>query len=152
MIISLRYSSLSLTNNKEYQLTIRGINNAGLYADIKSPLLIPLSKSPDVGTVSDGEDPTIDIDYQTNASKIYATWKGFETPSVKVRAYFIAVGSCIKGNYHVTNNQFIPVSPATATSFGIQGLSLVNGQKYCTKIKAENLAGFKLSLSPRMDS
>ncbi len=83
----------------------------------------------------------IDIDYQTNTSEIYATWQGFETPTVEVRAYFIAVGSCIKGNYHVTNNQFIPVSPAIATSFGIQGLSLVNGQKYCIKIKAENLAG-----------
>ena len=138
--LSLSYSSLSLTNNKEYQLTIRGINNAGLYADIKSPPLIPLSKSPNLGTVSDGEDPTIDIDYQTNTSEIHATWQGFETANVKIRAYFIAVGSCIKGNYHVTNNQFIPVSPATATSFGIQGLSLVNGQKYCIKIKAENLA------------
>ena len=133
--------SLSLTNNKVYQLTIRGINNAGLYADIKSPLLIPLSKAPGLGTVSDGADATTDIDYQTNTSEIHATWKGFETPSIQIRAYFIAVGSCIKGNYHVTNNQFIPVSPATATSFGIQNLNLVNGQMYCIKVKAENLAG-----------
>ena len=91
--------------------------------------------------MSDGDDRTIDIDYQTNTSEIYATWKGFETLSIKVRAYFIAVGSCIKGNYHVTNNQFILVNPATATSFGIQGLSLANGKTYCIKIKAENLAG-----------
>ena len=140
-LVFLRHSSLSLTNNKEYQLAIRGINNAGLHADIKSPPFIPLSNPPDLGTVSDGKDPTIDIDYQTNTSEIYATWQGFETSSVAVRAYFIAVGSCIKGNYHVTNNQFIPASPAAATSFGMQGLSLVNGQKYCIKIKAENLAG-----------
>ncbi|XP_028399031.1 uncharacterized protein LOC114522524 [Dendronephthya gigantea] len=133
-------SSLSLKNNKEYQLTIRGINNAGLHADIKSPIIIPLSQT-DLGTVSDGKDPTIDIDYQTNTSEVHATWKGFETPSVKVRAYFYAIGSCIQGNYHVTNNQFIPVSPATATSLKIQGLNLINGQRYCVKIKAENLAG-----------
>jgi hypothetical protein len=93
--------------------------------------------------VSDGEDPTIDIDYQTNTSEIHATWQGFDTGNVKIRAYFIAVGSCIKGNYHVTNNQFIPVSPETATSFGIQGLRLVNGQRYCVKIKAENLAAIQ---------
>ncbi|XP_028398913.1 uncharacterized protein LOC114522435 [Dendronephthya gigantea] len=134
-------SSLSLTNNKEYQLTIRGINNAGLYADIKSPIIIPLSIPTNLGSVSDGEDPTTDIDYQTNTSEVHATWKGFETPSVKVRAYFYAVGSCIKGNYHVTNNQFTPVSPATTTSLEMRELNLVNGQKYCVKIKAENLAG-----------
>ena len=89
----------------------------------------------------DGEDPATDIDYQTNTSKIFATWKGFETSDVRVRAYFIAVGSCIQGNYHVTNNQFVPVIPATTTSFEIERLGLVNGQKYCIKIKAENLAG-----------
>ncbi|XP_028399030.1 uncharacterized protein LOC114522523 [Dendronephthya gigantea] len=134
-------SSLSLTNNKEYQLTIRGINNAGLHADIKSPIIMPMSQASDLGTVSDGKDPTTDIDYQTNTSEVHATWKGFETSSVKIRAYFYAVGSCVKGNYHVTNNQFIPVSPATATSLEIQGLNLINGQRYCVKIKAENLAG-----------
>ena len=134
-------SSLSLENNKEYQLTIRGINNAGLHADIKSPIIIPISQTSDLGTVSDGEDPKTDIDYQTNSSEIHATWKGFETSNVKVRAYFYAVGSCVKGNYHVTNNQFIPVSPATATSLEIRRLNLINGQRYCVKIKAENLAG-----------
>ena len=41
----------------------------------------------------------------------------------------------------MTNNQFMPVTPPTATSFGILGLHLVNGQRYCIKIKAENLAG-----------
>ena len=91
--------------------------------------------------VSDGDDPSTDIDYQTNTSEVHATWKGFETATVKVRAYFIAIGSCARGNYHVTNNQFIPVTPPMATSFGIKGLSLVNGQRYCVKIKAENLAG-----------
>ena len=100
-----------------------------------------MSEAPDLGEVMDGENRTTDIDYQTNTSKIFATWKGFETSDVKVRAYFVAVGSCILGNYHVTNNQFIPVIPPTATSFGIEDLSLVNGQKYCIKIKAENLAG-----------
>jgi hypothetical protein len=72
----------------------------------------------------------MDIDYKTNISEVQATWQGFETPDVKVRAYFFAVGSCTRGNYHVTNNQFMPVMPPTATSFAIQGVRLVNGQKY----------------------
>ena len=130
-----------MTNNKEYRLTIRGINNAGLYAGIKSPLLIPLSASPGLGIVSDGDNSSTDIDYQTKTSEVHATWKDFETSTIKVRAYFFAAGSCMKGNYHVTNNQFLPVSPPTATSFGLNGLTLVNGQRYCIKIKAENLAG-----------
>ena len=52
----------------------------------------------------------------------------------------------MRGNYHVTNNQFVPVSPPTATSFGIEGFRLVNGQRYCIKIKAENLAGVESSV------
>lgn len=72
---------------------------------------------------------------------IQATWNGFDTPNVKVRKYYIAVGSCIEGNYHVTNNGFVAVHPMTATSFELHDLSLVNGQKYCIKVKAENLAG-----------
>jgi hypothetical protein len=119
---------------------IRGINNADLHTDITSPLIIPVENAGH-GFVSDGPDPSLDIDYLTNRSEVHATWKGFETLNVKVRAYYIAIGSCTRGNYHVTNNQFIPVAPPTATTFGIQGVRLVNGQRYCIKVKAVNLAG-----------
>ena len=135
--------SLSLTDNKEYHLFIRGINNAGLHADIKSSTFIPLSSAPELGSVSDGADPTIDLDFQTNITEVHATWTGFESSSVKVKAYYFAVGSCIRGNYHVTNNDFVPVQPTRSTSFRIKGLNLVNGQRYCVKIKAENLAGIQ---------
>ena len=139
------FRNLSLTNNTGYRLTIRGMNKAGLHTDIISAIIIPI-RAPGLGTVSDGYDPLIDINYLTNTSEVQASWQGFETSDVKIRAYFFAVGSCTKGNYHVTNNQFIPVMPPTATSFGIQNLHLVNGQKYCVKIKAENLAGVESSI------
>lgn len=135
------FQSLSLTNGKEYRLIIRGINNAGLHADIKSYVFIPLNRAPDLGVVSDGSDPTTDADFQTKTGEVDATWKGFELSGVRVKSYYFAVGSCMRGNYHVTNNVFIPVTPATSTSFGIKGLNLVNGQRYCVKVKAENLAG-----------
>ena len=35
------------------------------------------------------------------------------------------------------------MTPPSASSFGTQGLRLVNGQRYCVKIQAENLAGAK---------
>ena len=130
-----------MTSDNGFRLIIRGINNAGLHTDITSPLIIPIEGGHGLGSVSDGPDPSVDIDYLTNTSSAHATWKGFETPEVKIRAYFFAVGSCTRGNYHVTNNQFIPVTPPTATSFSVRGLHLVNGQRYCIKIKAENLAG-----------
>jgi hypothetical protein len=138
---------LSLVNNTGYRLTIRGINNAGLHTDITSPLIIFIGETPGLGTVSDGQDLSTDIDYLTNKYEVYATWQGFETPDVKIRAYYFAIGSCTRGNYHVTNNQFIPVTPLTATSFGMQGLRLVNGQIYCVKIKAENLAGVESDIA-----
>ncbi|XP_028410829.1 uncharacterized protein LOC114533499 [Dendronephthya gigantea] len=141
------FRSLSLANNTAYRLIIRGINNAGLHADIMSPVIIPIAGSHSLGMVFDGRDPSVDIDYVTNTSVLHATWQGFETADVKVRAYFFAVGSCTRGNYHVTNNQFMPVIPPTATSFGIHGLHLVNGQRYCIKIKAENLAGVESNVA-----
>ena len=109
-------------------------------------MIIPIGAISRLGTVSDGHDPSIDIDYLTNASEVHATWEGFETSDIKIRAYFFAIGSCTRGNYHVTNNQFIPVTPPTATSFGILGLRLVNGQRYCVKIRAENLAGVESNI------
>ena len=136
-----RFRDLTLNNNTGYRLTIRGINKAGLHKDITSAVIIPIGAAYGDGIVSDGHYRSIDIDYLTNTSEVHATWQGFETADVKIRAYFFAIGSCTSGNYHVTNNQFIPVSPQTATSFGVQGLHLVSGQKYCVKIKAENLAG-----------
>ena len=137
------FRSLPLANNTGYRLTIRGINNAGLHTDITSPIIIPVGAISGLGTVLDGHNPSTDIDYLTNTSEVHATWQGFETPDVQVRAYFFAIGSCRRGNYHLTNNQFVPVTPPTATSFGIKGLRLINGQRYCTKIKAENLAGLE---------
>ena len=134
------FRDLLLTNNTGYRLSIRGINNAGLHTDITSDILIPIG-APGIGTVFDGHNASVDIDYITYTSEVYASWQGFERPDVKIRAYFLAIGSCSKSNYHVTNNQFIPVRPPTSTSFGVQGLRLVTGQKYCVKIKAQNLAG-----------
>ena len=134
-------------NNARYQLKIRGINKAALHTDITSAVIIPIGTVSGLGTVYDGHDPSVDRDYLTNTSEVYATWQGFETSDVKIRAYFFAIGSCTKGNYHVTKNQFIRVTPPTATSFGIQGLHLVNGQRYCVKIKAENLAGVKSNIA-----
>ena len=133
--------SLTLTNGKEYRLTIRGINHARLHTDIKSSVFIPLSLAPGLGLVSDGNNRTVDLDFQTNITEVHATWRGFDSGNVKVKAYYFAVGSCTLGNYHVTNNDFVRVSPPDATSFGIKGLNLVNGQRYCVKIKAENFAG-----------
>ncbi|XP_046862982.1 uncharacterized protein LOC124456627 [Xenia sp. Carnegie-2017] len=135
------FRSLVLKNNTKYTLYIRGINNAGLYSQLKSLTIIPIPDGGGQGKVLDGRDPSKDIDFLTNSSEVYATWSGFETESVKVRAYFFAVGSCTVGDYHVTDNQFIPVKPATATSFGIHNSNLINGQRYCVKVKSENLAG-----------
>ena len=45
------------------------------------------------------------------------------------------------GNYHITGNGFTKGDPPTASSFLISNVSLVNGQRYCIKIKAENKAG-----------
>ena len=138
---SATFSGLSLTQGKSYYVVIRAYNRANLHRDASSILIIPDSTPPSQGKVSDGASPALDIDFQADIRHVYATWTPFPEPHTSVRQYYYAVGSCTLGNYHVTNNQFVPVSPSTATSFRLSNVTLVNGQRYCTKVKAQNKAG-----------
>ncbi|KAJ7389333.1 hypothetical protein OS493_032189 [Desmophyllum pertusum] len=51
------------------------------------------------------------------------------------------------GNYHVTGNGFVKLDPPKATSFMLANITLVNGQRYCIKIKVENKAGLITEVS-----
>ena len=138
---SATFSQLSLTNGREYVVTVRAVNHAGLYKDAASVLVVPDSTPPSKGVVSDGATAANDIDYQTANDRVDATWTAFVENDTSIRQYHYAVGSCSPGNYHVTNNQFVAVSPPTATSVLLSNVALVNGQRYCTKVKAQNKAG-----------
>ena len=122
-------------------MIIRAVNKAKLYKDASSVLIIPDASPPQPGNVFDGVTPLTDVDYQTDLRSVHATWTSFPEPHTAVKEYMYAVGSCLPGNYHVTGNRFIPASPPTATSITLSKLNLVNGQKYCVKVKAKNMAG-----------
>ncbi|KAK3735006.1 hypothetical protein QZH41_010660, partial [Actinostola sp. cb2023] len=138
---SASFSGLTLTDGQLYRVVIRAYNRAFLYTDASSVVVIPDSTPPQTGSVSDGSDRGVDIAYQTSLSFVKATWTVFKEPDTGIRQYYYAIGSCIKGNYHITSNKFIPVSPSISTSITLQKLTLINGQRYCTKVKAKNMAG-----------
>ena len=135
--------NLNLTNGRKYRLAIRGVNNAGTYSIAKSSKFIPQSIPPNLGVVYDGVTRDVDADYQTYTSSVSASWKGFDSNGVRVKTYYIGIGSCMLGNVHITDNTFITVIPSNATSYTVTGLKLVNGQKYCVKVKGENYAGIQ---------
>ncbi|KAJ7365983.1 hypothetical protein OS493_002725 [Desmophyllum pertusum] len=93
------------------------------------------------GNVFDGRTPEVDIDYQADLNYVVGSWTTFPEPHTELKQYYYAVGSCIMGNYHVTGNGFVQLDPPKATSFVLANITLVNGQRYCIKIKAENKAG-----------
>ncbi|KAK3722794.1 hypothetical protein QZH41_007481 [Actinostola sp. cb2023] len=138
---SASFSGLTLADGQLYRVVIRAYNRAFLYTDASSLVVIPDSTPPQNGSVSDGSDRGVDITYQTSLSFVKATWTVFKEPHTGIRQYYYAIGSCIKGNYHITSNKFIPVSPSISTSITLQKLTLINGQRYCTKVKAKNMAG-----------
>ncbi|PFX19963.1 hypothetical protein AWC38_SpisGene15613 [Stylophora pistillata] len=138
---SASFSGLALTQGKSYVFIIRAYNGANRYKDAHSVLIIPDSTSPSPGYLFDGPNPQTDVDYQADLRHVYASWTKFLEPHTEVKQYYLAVGSCMMGNYHVTGNRFIKVTPPTTTSFVLANISLTNGQKYCVKIKAENKAG-----------
>jgi len=138
---SASFSGLSLTDGQLYKVIIRAYNRAFLYTDATSDTIIPDSTPPQAGSVSDGDVSGNDIDYQTSLNYVKATWTVFKEPHTGVRQYYYAVGSCTQGNYHITNNQFLAATPPLQTNLSIENLNLVNGQKYCTKVKATNMAG-----------
>ena len=138
---SATFRSLALTQGRRYYVVIRAYNGAKLYKDAYSLLVIPDSTSPSPGKVFDGPTSHVDIDYQADVKHVYGSWTKFPEPHTAVKQYYYAVGSCITGNYHVTGNGFVKLNPPTTTSFKLSNITLVNGQRYCIKIKAENKAG-----------
>ena len=138
---SATFQNLALIQGKGYYVIIRAYNGAKLYKDAYSVLVIPDSSPPSSGEVFDGPTYKVDIDYQADIQHVYGSWSSFPEPHTAVKQYYYAVGSCIFGNYHVTGNRFVKTDPPTASSFLIGNITLVNGQRYCIKIKAENKAG-----------
>jgi len=135
------FHNLALSQGKGYYVIIRAYNGAKLYKDAYSVLVIPDSTPPSPGDVFDGTTPRVDIDHQADLKHVYGSWTKFPEQHTAVKQYYYAVGSCATGNYHVTGNVFLKLNPPTATSFTLTSISLVNGQQYCIKIKAENKAG-----------
>ncbi|XP_048583423.1 uncharacterized protein LOC116619209 isoform X2 [Nematostella vectensis] len=134
------FSGLALVDGSSYRIIIRAVNYAFLQTDASSDLIIPDPSPPRLGQVSDGPTANSDIDYQTSLDFVKATWTIFLEPHTRVKQYYYAIGSCIGGNYHVTGNTFLRLSPPTATALTFKNAKLVNGQTYCTKIKATNMA------------
>ena len=135
------FSGLSLDEGRPYIVIIRAFNRAGLHKDARSILIVPDSTPPEPGKVFDGATPNVDIEYSTDLNSVHATWTVFSEAQSRVKQYYYAVGSCQTGNYHVTGNSFIELSPTTALKLALFDTSLINGQQYCVKIKAKNLAG-----------
>ncbi|KAJ7365967.1 hypothetical protein OS493_002706 [Desmophyllum pertusum] len=138
---SATFSGLALTQGKSYHIFIRAYNGAKLFKDAYSVLVIPDATPPSPGNVFDGRTPEVDIDYQADLNYVVGSWTTFPEPHTELKQYYYAVGSCIMGNYHVTGNGFVQLDPPKATSFVLANTTLVNGQRYCIKIKAENKAG-----------
>ena len=138
-------SNLALSQGKSYYVIIRAYNGAKLSKDAYSVLVIPDATPPSPGEVFDGPTAEVDIDYQADVKEVYGSWTKFPESHTEVKQYYYVVGSCINGNYHVTGNGFLPLDPPTATSFMLVNITLVNGQRYCIKIKAENKAGLMSS-------
>ena len=141
MPTSATFTNLALTQGKGYHIIIRAYNGAKLWKDAYSVLVIPDSTPPSPGGVFDGPMSEVDIDYQANVKEVYGSWTKFPEPHTEVKQYYYAVGSCINGNYHVTGNGFVRLDPPKATSFMLANITLVNGQRYCIKVKAKNKAG-----------
>ena len=133
--------NLALSQGKGYYVIIRAYNGAKLHKDAYSVLVIPDATPPSPGKVFDGLTVQVDINYQADVKHVFGSWSKFPEPHTAVKQYYYAVGSCITGNYHVTGNGFVKLSPPTATSFTLGKITLANGQRYCIKVKAENKAG-----------
>ena len=135
------FYNLALIQGKGYYVIIQAYNGAKLYKDAFSVLVIPDNTPPSPGKVFDGPIFKVGVDYQAEIQHVYGSWSSFSEPHSAVKQYYYAVGSCVFGNYHITGNGFTKNDPPTASSILISNVSLVNGQRYCIKIKAENKAG-----------
>eukprot|EP00047_Mylnosiga_fluctuans_P019090 m.78542 g.78542 ORF g.78542 m.78542 type:complete len:2951 (-) comp7970_c0_seq2:2704-11556(-) len=124
--------------NVSYFITVEVINAAGSLTIAASQ---PFSYDPTVpsatSAIFDGPEFGIDIDYQTNATSISASWMPFAANISGVSTYLFGIGLCIPiDNLAVQSWTEVPASFGTA-----RGLQLGAGQRYCVKLKAVSGAG-----------
>lgn len=125
-------TGLSLAQGQKYYTTVRTINNKGESVDVCSDGVTVDTTAPS-GAVSDGT--AADIDYQTSATSLAAHWSAADTES-GIANFQYSIGTTSGGT------QLMSWTDAgLATSFNLNGLSLVDGQTYYTNVRAMNGAG-----------
>jgi hypothetical protein len=91
---------------------------------------------PLAGTVNDGANAGMDIDFQASTTTIEANWSGFSDPEGAITDYEWAIGTSVGGN-----DIQDWVSVGTTTSASNNALALLNNQPYYVSVRATSAGG-----------
>lgn len=100
--------------NKLNKYIFQCINRAGLISSASSWAYVYDMSPPVPGHVYDGSPDKVpsymkDIDYQTDTKTLSSYWEGFHDPHSTINTYYVSVGTCIKCE-DVLTNQDIGIS------------------------------------------
>jgi hypothetical protein len=114
--------------------------SANLSSVASQTVNVDFSSPAAVASINDGGSG--DIDTTTNGTQLKANWNAATDVNSGIAQYYYAIGTTAGASDVVgwTNN-------GTATSITINGLTLVNMQKYFVSVQAENGAQMKSSVS-----
>ena len=134
---------LTLTNGLTYYCSVKVENNASLVsAPVNSNgILVDIGYPTDIETVNDG--PGADIDYISSTTQLTANWTPSTDSQSGIKNYWYSIGTT-PGGMTVSGGW---INNGLATSVTHTGLTLVQGQIYYFRVKAENNAGLQTTLT-----
>eukprot|EP00040_Diaphanoeca_grandis_P037916 m.251430 g.251430 ORF g.251430 m.251430 type:complete len:3511 (-) comp33895_c0_seq1:293-10825(-) len=120
----------TLVQGHAVYVTVAAINNAGLITTAVSREIIVDTRAPIAGVVVDGATAT-DVDAQTDATTLTATWTEFVDAETYVTGYEVGVGTQFG---HADVRPFSKIGLALSTK--LEGLALVDGVVYYVAVRA----------------
>ena len=135
LVTNVSNPALHLIDGQCYVIKVRATNHAGLSTTVVSAPVTFDSTPPILGTVLDGRS-TDDVDYQQAQSTLSANWRMFHDDQSGISTFDWCIGTEI-GSCDIKHWE--SVEKQASASAG--GLSLEQGKKYFTAVRATNRAG-----------
>ncbi|XP_062616047.1 uncharacterized protein LOC134277752 [Saccostrea cucullata] len=129
---------LQLKEGHAYFISVKAVNNAGLMSMATSWAYTVDLTPPTIGHVLDispmGKE-VLDIDFQTETSKLFIVWKGFYDPHSSINEYLVSIGSCSR-----CEDVLVKQCVGVKTELLVDNVHLGVGITYYTTVMACNTA------------
>lgn len=146
----IKVHALGLNYGVSYVVTVRAFNKVGMFSAATSNQFILDGTKPSAGTVYDGSQRRVDIEFQSSTTELSANWSPFKDDNGEIAEYKMCLGE-ESGTCDV--NDFVSVGINLRGK--ISGLSLKHNERYFVTVRATSESGYSTTATSngvRVDS